>query len=86
MATLTGEYLEHRTKQGERWDLLAYRYYGDPAKQTLILEANRSLYLDNLAVPPLLLSAGITLKIPIVQEEATNTTLLPPWKRNGSYS
>ncbi len=79
---LTGEYFEHRTIAGDRWDLLAYRYYGDQYKQTVILEANRHLILDDLAVPQLVLPQGITLKIPVIEEEATNTSLLPPWKRD----
>lgn len=78
---LTGEYFEHKTIAGDRWDLLAYRYYGDQYKQTVILEANRHLILDDLGVQPLMLPQGVTLKIPVIQEEATNTSLLPPWKR-----
>ena len=79
---LTGEYFEHKTIAGDRWDLLAYRYYGDQYKQTVILEANRHLILDDLAVQPLMLPQGVTLKIPVIEEEAANTSLLPPWKRD----
>lgn len=79
---LTGEYFEHVTMAGDRWDLLAYHYYGDQHKQTVLLEANRHLILDDLSVPPLVLPRGLTLKIPVIQEQAVNTDLLPPWKRN----
>lgn len=79
---LTGEYFEYVTIAGDRWDLLAYRYYGDQHKQTVILEANRHLILDDLGVPPLILPQGLTLKIPVIDEPASNTDLLPPWKRN----
>ncbi|PYE87383.1 tail protein X [Phyllobacterium leguminum] len=81
-AKLTGDYFEHVTQTGDRWDLLAYRYYGDQYKQTVLIEANRHLFLDDLSVPPLVLPYGITLKIPVIVEEATNTDLLPPWKRD----
>ena len=79
---LTGDYFEHKTIAGERWDLLAYRYYGDQHKMKVILEANRHLILDDLAVPPLLLPQGVVLKIPVIEEEASNSDLLPPWKRS----
>lgn len=83
---LTGDYFEHTTIAGDRWDMLAYRYYGDQHKQTVILEANRHLILESLAVPPLVLRQSVILKIPVIREEAINTDLLPPWKRdNSSY-
>jgi len=86
VAELTGEYFEHRTEAGERWDLLAYRYYGDQNKQTLLLQANRHLYLDDLSVPPPILPAGIIVKVPVIVAQPTNYDLLPPWKRdNPSY-
>ncbi len=86
MTTKTGDYFEHRTIAGDRWDLLAYRYYGDQNKQTVLLEANRHLYLAELSVPPLVLPQGVTLTIPVIEQTATNIDLLPPWKRvNPSY-
>ncbi len=78
---LTGEYFEHRTVAGERWDLLAYRFYGDQNKQTVILEANRGLFLSPIVVPPLVLPAGLVLRIPVISEAGANADLLPPWKR-----
>lgn len=82
MTVLTGDYFVHVTLAGDRWDLLAYRYYGDQHKQTVLLEANRDLWRDTLAVPPLILPRGLRLKIPVLQEEAANADLLPPWKRD----
>lgn len=80
-AQLTGDYFEHVTAEGDRWDLLAYRYYGDQHKQSLILEANRGLYLDGLLTPPLLLPHGVRLRIPVIAADSANDDLLPPWKR-----
>ena len=37
MTALTGDYFEYVTLAGDRWDLLAYRYYGDQNLQTLLL-------------------------------------------------
>ncbi len=79
---LTGEYFEHVTMAGDRWGPAAYRYYGDQHKQTVLLEANRNLFLDDLSVPPLVLPRGLTLKIPVIQNRPSTTDLLPPWKRN----
>lgn len=80
-ARLTGDWFEHVTVEGDRWDLLSYRYYGDAAKQSIILEANRGLYLNALVTPPLILPYGITLRIPVIEAEPSNETSLPPWKR-----
>lgn len=80
--TLTGDYFEHVTVAGDRWDLLAYRYYGDQYKQAVLLAANRHLILDDLAVPPLVLPQGIRLKVPVVEEETGSAESLPPWKRD----
>lgn len=73
-------FFEHITKQGDRWDLLAYSYYGDVRKQSILLETNRHLFLDPLIVPPMILDSGIVLKIPVIEEEQTLAHGLPPWK------
>ncbi len=69
-------YLEHRTKQGERWDLLAHQYYGDAHKMGLIVDAN-----PQLAIVPTL-PAGIIILIPVIEGmKAINNEKLPPWMR-----
>ncbi|MCY1704539.1 hypothetical protein [Pannonibacter sp. SL95] len=40
-AVKTGEFLEHRTGSGERWDTIATRYYRDPEGMGLIIDANK---------------------------------------------
>ncbi|BCH55266.1 hypothetical protein GOZ78_08810 [Agrobacterium vitis] len=80
MTELTGDYFEYTTVAGDRWDMLAYSYYGDQYKQTVLIEANRHLYLDTLTVPPAILPQGVKLKIPVIAETATNADVLPPWK------
>ena len=60
----TGEYLEHLTVAGDRWDLLAWDYYGDASKDTLIIEENRDLYVTSLLSIPALLPTGLTLRYP----------------------
>lgn len=74
-------YLPHMTRDGERWDQLAFRYYGDVAMQDSLIATNRGLFLDALTVPPVL-PAGLTLRIPIIEREAiVAADQLPPWKR-----
>ena len=75
-------YFEHKTIDGDRWDLLAYRYYGDAAMQRVLLEANTHLFIDPLIVPPLILSAGITLIVPVIDDQVLDESKLPPWKRS----
>lgn len=54
------EYLTHTTLAGDRWDLLAHRYYGDGSAYGFVLQAN-----PDVPFTPLL-PAGVPLKIPIL--------------------
>lgn len=77
------DYLEHRTAAGERWDMLAHRYYGDVSRQGELIAANRKLFMADMMVPAIL-PAGLVLRIPIRKREAVSATIamrLPPWKR-----
>lgn len=68
---------EYITNEGERWDGIAYKAYGDPTAVEDIINAN-----PDVAVTATL-EAGIRLQIPIKETLAveTDTSLLPPWKR-----
>lgn len=79
--TLTGEYFEVEARVGERWDLLAYQYYGDVRHQAIIIEANLEPYLADLQTPPLIIPAGTTLRIPVIEDNGIDENDLPPWKR-----
>ncbi len=76
-------HLEHVTGPNERWDHLAYRYYGDANRTAPIIRANRALYPDT-AVIPVILPVGITLRIPILDPEPLSDAQLPPWKRGAA--
>jgi len=70
------EYLEYVTKEGDRWDKIAYDYYGDPFAYERIIVANPAVPI----IP--ILPSGIKLLIPVVEEEETLASEeLPPWKR-----
>nr|VFK17437.1 MAG: Phage Tail Protein X [Candidatus Kentron sp. LPFa] len=68
--------LEHITKEGERWDQLAHRYYGDAMAYGRILEANPDMRMSPV------LPGGLALAIPLVeQEDKLESAEAPPWKR-----
>lgn len=77
---MTSGHFTHATSDGERWDQIAHRYYGDISRQTLLIARNRALFPD-FAVPSVL-PAGLTLVVPIIERDsAPSPDLLPPWKR-----
>ena len=43
--------LTYIVKEGDRLDLLAYTYYGDPTKFWLICDANQTMFPHELLVP-----------------------------------
>lgn len=67
-------YLTHITTEGERWDQLATRYYGDPLAYEGIVEANPHVPLATT------LPGGLTLSIPVL-EQGDLSEELPPWLR-----
>lgn len=71
------EYIEHKTIAGERWDQLAYRYYGSTLLYEPIIRAN-----PYVAITPIL-DAGITLRIPLLEQDEFEEELgdLPPWRQ-----
>lgn len=68
-------YIIHITKQGERWDTLAFKYYGDATRFLPIIEANKALPVSE-SFP-----GGLRVFIPVLETKATLTDRLPPWKR-----
>jgi phage tail protein X len=70
------QYLQHTTRDGERWDQLAYRYYGDPHRYEEIVRAN-----PDVPIRPILPS-GVRLLIPVAEpSDRVPLNQLPPWKR-----
>lgn len=69
------EFYSYITKDNDRWDLIAYKYYKNATLYEAIIKANR-----HVPVEPVL-QAGIKLKIPIFEESETIKFELPPWKK-----
>ena len=65
--------LRHVVTVGDRWDLLAWRYYGDATRFAEIIAAN-----DNIPIVAALLP-GAVLSIPILGPSPTPAQQLPPW-------
>ena len=72
--TQGAQFILHITRAGERWDLLAWRFYGDPTDYGRIIVAN-----PDVAIEPVF-DAGIRIAVPIVQKSTTLGVDLPPWK------
>lgn len=71
---MSKQYLTHMTRQGERWDNLAWHYYQDVSKMGLLIEENQHVPI----VPSL--QAGLKLRIPLLEQEQTTVVGLPPWR------
>jgi phage tail protein X len=69
-----GQYILHITRTGERWDLLAWRYYGDPTDYNPLIMANPSVPIEPV------FEAGISIAVPILAKSTLVTVDLPPWK------
>jgi len=72
--SVVGQYIHHITRTGERWDLLAWRYYGDATDYNPLIMANPGVPIEPV------FEAGISIAVPILQKSALVTVDLPPWK------
>tara|TARA_R110000782_G_scaffold252478_1_gene340304 strand:- start:262 stop:483 length:222 start_codon:yes stop_codon:yes gene_type:complete len=70
-------FVEYVTKQGDRWDTIAFKAYGDASLINGIIEANTSIIISPI------LQAGTRVIVPILEsgEVQIDSELLPPWKR-----
>ena len=64
--------MKYVTVQGDTWDIIAYKTYGNELLADKIMAANREL----LGI--FVFSAGTTVIIPEVEEE--DDSELPPWR------
>jgi phage tail protein X len=68
-------FTEYITNEGDRWDLIAWKAYGDANRGNEIMAANPYVKADPV------LPGGLRLKVPIAEDPAPNPSKLPPWKR-----
>jgi phage tail protein X len=71
---------EYTTVQGDRWDTISTRAYGDPMKFDRIIQSNPGVPLKTV------LPGGIKYRVPVVPPtpNTTDTSKLPPWKQQTS--
>lgn len=71
------QFTSYTTKQGDRWDEIAYRYLGDATAVVELFNANKLVPLR----PEL--DEGIEIFIPVFSPDEVNQTgSLPPWNAN----
>lgn len=71
--------IRHTTRSGERWDLLAHRYYGDALLVGGLIAANPHLPLAEE------FSDGLTVFVPVLEAKPqTALSQLPPWFGSGA--
>lgn len=70
-------FVEYVTKQGDRWDTIAFKAYGDATMINGLIEANTSIVISPLLAP------GTRVIVPILEagDIQIDSELLPPWKR-----
>lgn len=68
-------YHTHITRELDRWDTLAWQYYGDASRFEAIIRAN-----PHLAIHPVL-PAGQKVLIPAAEAQSIPAGPLPPWKK-----
>lgn len=70
------DYLRYITQSNDRWDNIAYRFYGSATNYRPIIDANP----DVMLLP--ILPEGTLLKIPVIEAQTiVSNENLPPWKR-----
>ena len=72
-----GAFITHITTAGERWDLLAWQYYGDATLFGPIIQTNPQIPIEAV------FEAGLVIGVPLlmVNPAVSNAADLPPWKR-----
>lgn len=68
-------WVEIVTRPNDRWDLIAFRMYGDPWAFERIVAANR-----DVPIRPVL-PGGITIRVPVIDAPTATATDVPPWRR-----
>jgi phage tail protein X len=74
-------YFEHSTKIGDRWDLIAFDYYGDATRIKPLLKANPDLLGHPDTPAPLVFDKGVRIRVPVLAQDEIAASQLPPWKR-----
>lgn len=69
--------IQYITTEGERWDNVAFKMYGNAGLSEILIKANPEVSISDVIYP------GTVLNIPVIQafEAEVSLDILPPWKR-----
>ena len=67
--------LQHTTAEGDRWDLIAHRYYGNALLIGGLIAANPHLPVAEQ------FAANLTVFVPVLSAKPDNQDDMPPWLR-----
>jgi len=73
---VAAQIIVHITSAGERWDLLAWKYYGDATFYAAIIMANPLVLIAPV------FEAGVSIVVPVIRNAPAAPISLPPWKRS----
>ncbi|MNP55752.1 Phage Tail Protein X [compost metagenome] len=65
----------YKSVQGDTWDSIAFKLYGDEYLMTLLISANPKL------AQTVIFSGNVAVTVPDKPADVSDT--LPPWKREG---
>jgi len=70
-------FVEYISKQGDRWDIIAMKAYGDASLINGLIESNASVVISPI------IPLGTRIIVPILEsgDIQIDSELLPPWKR-----
>lgn len=71
------ETIQYAAQEGERWDTISQKAYGNPMEAPRLIAANPNIPVTTR------LPAGTVVELPVLQEYVVKTKKeqLPPWKR-----
>lgn len=67
--------LTYVTRDGDRWDLIAWQFYRDVSRMSDLIAINAHVPITEQ------LDAGHVLRIPVIEAAEAALEDLPPWKR-----
>ncbi|MDE2101149.1 MAG: tail protein X [Patescibacteria group bacterium] len=74
-----GQYIAYSSIDGDRWDSIANKHYGDPTQLTALIMANPAVPIVDV------LPAGTQLAVPMIgsanNQSQGGTTSNPPWSQ-----
>ena len=68
-----GLYIKYQTQAGDRWDTVAYKYFGDATLLTALIMANPGVAILDV------FDAGTDIAVPLISAPSGGVTSSPPW-------